>query len=92
MTFIANPITSHNILNVLFLVICFCTAFVDIINEYSTMFTQHRVERNQLSDLNIESLKHIGVTAVGDILKMLRHAKQVSSQVLVYCVGTYSVN
>ncbi|XP_060113824.1 uncharacterized protein C19orf47 homolog isoform X1 [Heteronotia binoei] len=47
---------------------------------YAVMFVDNRIQKNMLMDLNKEILNELGVTVVGDIIAILKHAKVVYRQ------------
>ncbi|XP_054855472.1 uncharacterized protein C19orf47 homolog isoform X2 [Eublepharis macularius] len=47
---------------------------------YAVMFVDNRIQKSMLMDLNKEILNELGVTVVGDIIAILKHAKVVYRQ------------
>lgn len=47
---------------------------------YAVMFVDNRIQKNMLLDLNKEIMNELGVTVVGDIIAILKHAKVVYRQ------------
>lgn len=57
---------------------------------YAVMFTEHRIRKDMLMDLNKEILNSLGVTLIGDVISIVRHAKEVHSEVIFdicFCVN-----
>ena len=44
-------------------------------------FPHRRIQKNMLMDLNKEIMNELGITVVGDIIAILKHAKIVYRQV-----------
>lgn len=47
---------------------------------YAVAFVDNRIQKNMLLDLNKEIMNELGITAVGDIIAILKHAKVVHRQ------------
>ncbi|XP_040434174.1 uncharacterized protein C19orf47 homolog isoform X2 [Falco naumanni] len=47
---------------------------------YAVMFVDNRIQKNMLLDLNKEIMNELGITVVGDIIAILKHAKIVYRQ------------
>ncbi|KAM6307796.1 uncharacterized protein C19orf47 homolog [Podargus strigoides] len=47
---------------------------------YAVMFVENRIQKTMLMDLNKEILNELGITVVGDIIAILKHAKIVYRQ------------
>ena len=50
---------------------------------YAVVFTDNRMTRAMLMDLTKEYLKDMGISILGDVISILKHAKTVFSQVTV---------
>lgn len=45
------------------------------------IFADHRIQKAQLADLNKTILNEVGITAVGDVLAIVKHAKLIADEV-----------
>ncbi|KAM9441724.1 uncharacterized protein C19orf47 homolog isoform 4-T5 [Salvelinus alpinus] len=52
---------------------------------YAVSFVDNRVQKNMLMDLSKEIMMDLGITVIGDIIAILKHAKQVYRQQLLQC-------
>ncbi len=50
---------------------------------YAVTFTDNRIQRTMLLDLNKEYLNDMGITMMGDVISILKHAKVISAQVVI---------
>ena len=48
---------------------------------HAVTFVQHRISEDMLLDLNKEYLSDMGITMMGDVIAILKHAKSAVSQV-----------
>ena len=48
---------------------------------YAKKFVENRIRFEMLADLDRQLLNELGITAIGDCLSILKHAKVVSQQV-----------
>ncbi|XP_051900127.1 uncharacterized protein C19orf47 homolog isoform X2 [Pristis pectinata] len=58
---------------------------------YAVSFVDNRIQKNMLMDLTKDIMNELGITAVGDVIAILKHAKVVYKQELAK-VATESIN
>lgn len=49
--------------------------------KYALLFDENRIKMDMLMDLNKECLKDMGITAMGDIIAILKHASKTHEEV-----------
>lgn len=54
-------------------------------SKYATLFYENRIQSNMLMDLDKDILKDMGISVIGDIIAILKHAKDVSREVVENC-------
>lgn len=52
-------------------------------SKYATIFYENRIQSNMLMDLDKDILKEMGISVIGDIIAILKHAKDVSREVTI---------
>lgn len=52
----------------------------NVANDYAVTFSQHRIRIDMLKDITKEILLDMGIKAMGDIIAILRHAKDICAQ------------
>lgn len=52
----------------------------NVANEYAITFSQHRIRIDMLKEITKEILLDMGIKAMGDIIAILRHAKNICTQ------------
>ncbi|KAG1672255.1 hypothetical protein GQR58_016059 [Nymphon striatum] len=57
-----------------------CGLPIAVATNYAVIFTNHRIQKNMLADLNKEYLQEMGITTMGDIISILKMSKSVSDQ------------
>ena len=58
-----------------------CDIPVSEATNYAITFTDNRIQKDMLMDLNKDYLTEMGILVLGDVIAILRHAKNVHSQV-----------
>lgn len=48
--------------------------------KYAVTFSEHRIQEDMLKDLNKEILSDMGIRTIGDVIAILRHAKEVDEE------------
>ena len=49
--------------------------------KYAMLFDENRIKPDMLLDVNKECLRDMGITAMGDIIAILKHAKRAHEEV-----------
>lgn len=52
---------------------------------YAIMFSDNRITKEMLLDLSKEYLTDMGISRLGDIIAILKHAKHIYNQVIFLC-------
>lgn len=52
-------------------------------SKYAVIFYENRIQSNMLMDLDKDILKEMGITVIGDIIAILKHAKDVYREVFI---------
>ncbi|VVC30045.1 Hypothetical protein CINCED_3A000933 [Cinara cedri] len=58
-------------------------------SKYAAIFHENRIQSNMLMDLEKDILKEMGITVIGDIIAILKHAKDVYREVIF--MGFYDI-
>lgn len=62
------------------------------IQTYANKFTENRIRFDMLADLDKSLLNEMGITAIGDCLSILKHAKTIISQVKILIYSFCFIN
>lgn len=57
--------------------------------KYASIFYENRIQSNMLMDLDKDILKEMGITVIGDIIAILKHAKDVYREVIIIFIPTF---
>lgn len=60
-------------------------------SKYALIFYENRIQSNMLMDLDKDILKEMGITVIGDIIAILKHAKDVYREVIIIFIQTFIV-
>lgn len=52
----------------------------NLVRKYTVVFNEHRIQPDMLKDLNKEILYDMGIKTIGDVIAILRHAKEVNEE------------
>ncbi len=56
----------------------------EYVETYAKKFAENRIRFDLLADLDRPLLNEMGITAIGDCLSILKHAKSISSKVFMH--------
>lgn len=58
-------------------------------SKYATIFYENRIQSNMLMDLDKDILKEMGISVIGDMIAILKHAKDVYRDVIIIFMYKY---
>lgn len=56
---------------------------------YAVVFCDNRITKDMLLDLSKDYLTDMGITRLGDVIAILKHAKHVYNQVIIHIWGLF---